>query len=148
MGTIQGAMFLLIFRYVFGGAIGTGNVSYVDFLVPGFVLTGVLFSGSSAASGVAQDPEAGFINRLRSLPIPRSSVMAGRALGDTITATWGLVITTATGFAVGFRLHASIVHALAAFGLCIVAAYAFAFIFIGLVSGTAQARASRCWCSR
>ena len=141
VGTIQGAMFLLIFRYVFGGAINTGRVPYVDFLVPGFVLTGVLFSGSSAASGVAEDLEAGFIDRLRSLPIPRSSVMAGRALADTITATWGLVITTAIGFAVGFRLHTDIGHALAAFGLCIVAAYAFAwvFIFIGLVSGTAQA---------
>ena len=141
VGTIQGAMFLLIFRYVFGGAINTGHVSYVDFLVPGFVLTGVLFSGSSAASGVAEDLEAGFIDRLRSLPIPRSSVMAGRALADTITAAWGLLITTAIGFAVGFRLHASVGHALAAFGLCIVAAYAFAwvFIFIGLVSGTAQA---------
>lgn len=141
VGTIQGAMFLLIFRYVFGGAISTGPVSYVDFLVPGFVLTGVLFAGSSAASGVAEDLEAGFIDRLRSLPIPRSSVMAGRALADTITATWGLVITTAIGFAVGFRLHASIGHGLAAFGLCIVSAYAFAwvFIYIGLVSGTAQA---------
>ena len=105
VGTIQGAMFLLIFRYVFGGAINTGAVPYVDFLVPGFVLTGVLFSGSSAASGVAEDLEAGFIDRLRSLPIPRSSVMAGRALADTLTATWGLAITTAIGFAVGFRLH-------------------------------------------
>jgi ABC-2 type transport system permease protein len=141
VGTIQGAMFLLIFRYVFGGAINTGAVPYVDFLVPGFVLTGVLFSGSSAASGVAEDLEAGFIDRLRSLPIPRSSVMAGRALADTVTATWGLLITTAIGFAVGFRLHNGVGRALAAFGLCIVAAYAFSwvFIFIGLVSGTAQA---------
>ncbi len=141
VGTIQGAMFLLIFRYVFGGAINTGAVPYVDFLVPGFVLTGVLFSGSSAASGVAEDLEAGFIDRLRSLPIPRSTVMAGHALADTLTATWGLVITSAIGFAVGFRLHNGVAHALAAFGLCIVAAYTFAwvFIFIGLVSGTAQA---------
>jgi ABC-2 type transport system permease protein len=141
VGTIQGAMFLLIFRYVFGGAINTGRVSYVDFLVPGFVLTGVLFSGSSAASGVAEDLEAGFIDRLRSLPISRTSVMAGRALADTVTATWGLVITSAIGFAVGFRLHASMGHALAAFGLCIVAAYAFSWVFIliGLASGTAQA---------
>ena len=141
VGTIQGAMFLLIFRYVFGGAINTGGISYVDFLVPGFVLTSVLFAGSNAASGVAEDLEAGFIDRLRSLPIPRSSVMAGRALADTITATWGLAITTAIGFAVGFRLHADVGHALGAFALCIVAAYAFSwvFIFIGLVSGTAQA---------
>ena len=141
VGTIQGAMFLLIFRYVFGGAISTGSVAYVDFLVPGFVVTSVLFAGSSAASGVAEDIEAGFIDRLRSLPIPRSSVMAGRALADTITATWGLLVTTALGFAVGFRIHSGVGHALAAFGLCIVAAYAFSwvFIYIGLASGTAQA---------
>jgi ABC-2 type transport system permease protein len=141
VGTIQGAMFLLIFRYVFGGAINTGGISYVDFLVPGFVLTSVLFAGSSAASGVAEDLEAGFIDRLRSLPIPRSRVMAGRALADTVTATWGLAITTAIGFLVGFRLHASVASGLAAFGICIVAAYAFSwlFIYIGLVSGTAQA---------
>ncbi|HUI47305.1 MAG TPA: ABC transporter permease [Acidimicrobiia bacterium] len=141
VGTIQGAMFLLIFRYVFGGAIDTGGIPYVDFLVPGFVLTSVLFSGSSAASGVAEDLEAGFIDRLRSLPIPRTSVMAGRALADTITGTWGLAITTAIGFLVGFRLHASALDGLAAFGLCIVAAYAFSwvFIYIGLMAGTAQA---------
>jgi ABC-2 type transport system permease protein len=141
VGTIQGAMFLLIFRYVFGGAIDTGGIPYVDFLIPGFVVTSVLFAGSGAASGVAEDIEAGFIDRLRSLPIPRSSVMGGRALADTITATWGLAITTAIGFAVGFRIHSSIGQALSAFGICIVAAYAFSwvFIYIGLASGTAQA---------
>src|SRR4029434_7605065 len=83
LGTIQGAMFLLIFRYVFGGAIGAGGLSYVDFLVPGFITTGVLFAGMGAAAGVAEDLEQGFVDRLRSLPIPRSSVLAGRALADT-----------------------------------------------------------------
>jgi len=141
VGTIQGAMFLLIFRYVFGGAIRTGGVSYVDFLVPGFVATSVLFAGTAAAAGVAEDIEAGFVDRLRSLPIPRAAVMSGRALADTITATWGLAITTALGFLVGFRIHGSVPGALAAFALTIAAAYAFAwvFIFIGLVAGTAQA---------
>ena len=71
VATIQGAMFLLIFRYVFGGAIGTSDgVSYVDFLVPGFVLTGVLFSGMGAAAGVAEDVQRGVVDRFRSLPIP------------------------------------------------------------------------------
>jgi ABC-2 type transport system permease protein len=57
LGTIQGAMFLLIFRYVFGGAIGVEGLSYVDFLVPGFITTGVLFIGMDAATGVAEDLE-------------------------------------------------------------------------------------------
>ncbi|HTN78469.1 MAG TPA: ABC transporter permease, partial [Acidimicrobiales bacterium] len=84
VGTIQGAMFLLIFRYVFGGAISESSVPYVDFLVPGFITTTVLFAGTATAAGVAEDVEQGFLDRLRSLPIPRGSVLAGRALAETI----------------------------------------------------------------
>jgi ABC transporter DrrB family efflux protein len=141
VGTIQGAMFLLIFRYVFGGAIDAGGVSYVDFLVPGFVVTAVLFSGMSAAAGVAEDIEQGFFDRLRSLPIPRLSVLAGRALADTWLLTLNLAITVAVGFAVGFRLHGDVAAGLAAFGLCIVYGFAFTWLFItiGLFAGNAQA---------
>src|ERR687897_3088046 len=70
VGTIQSALFLLIFRYVFGGAIGAGGLDYVDFLVPGFITTGLLVAGMGAAAGVAEDLEQGFVDRLRSLPIP------------------------------------------------------------------------------
>jgi ABC-2 type transport system permease protein len=141
LGTIQGAMFLLIFRYVFGGAIGAGGLRYVDFLVPGFVTTGILFGGMGAAAGVAEDMEQGFVDRLRSLPIPRSSVLAGRALSDTVVLTWSLIITTAIGFAVGFRLHASLGQALGAFGLCVLFGFAFEWLFLalGMLAGTAQA---------
>jgi ABC transporter DrrB family efflux protein len=141
IGTIQGAMFLLIFRYVFGGAINTHGVSYVDFLVPGFVVTGVLFTGASASAGVAEDIETGFFDRLRSLPISRVATVAGRAIADTGASAWGLMFTSAIGFLVGFRLHASVVHGVAAFGLCVVYAFAFAWVFIviGLMAGTAQA---------
>ncbi len=141
LGTIQGAMFLLIFRYVFGGAIGAGGLLYVDFLVPGFVTTGVLFTGMGAATAIAEDLEQGFVDRLRSLPIPRSSAIAGRALADTAMQTWSLAITTAIGFAVGFRLHGSLPEGLAAFGLCVVFAFAFEWLFVtlGLFARTAQA---------
>ncbi len=141
LGTIQAAMFLLIFRYVFGGAIGAGGLAYVDFLVPGFVTTAVLFSGTGAAAGMAEDLEQGFVDRLRSLPIPRGAVLAGRALADTAVLAWSLAITTAVGFAVGFRLHGSLTDALAAFGLCMVFGFAFEWVFIalGLFAGTAQA---------
>src|SRR5215468_6833987 len=88
VGTIQGAMFLLIFRYVFGGAINSGGVPYVDFLVPGFVTTTVLFVGTATAAGVAEDLEQGFVDRLRSLPIPRLSVLSGRVLADTALLAW------------------------------------------------------------
>src|ERR671911_493567 len=105
LGTVQGALFLLIFRYVFGGAIGAGGLDHVDFLVPGFITTGILFAGMGAAAGVAEDLEQGFVDRLRSLPIPRSAVLAGRAMADTALLVWSLAITSAVGFAVGFRLH-------------------------------------------
>jgi ABC transporter DrrB family efflux protein len=141
VSTIQGAIFLLIFRYVFGGAIPSGGLSYVDFLVPGFITTGVLFAGMGAAAGVAEDLEQGFFDRLRSLPIPRLSVITGRALADTAVLTWGLLITTAIGFAVGFRIHGSGLEALAALGLCILFGFAFDWVFIalGLFAGNAQA---------
>ncbi len=141
VSTIQGAMFLLIFRYVFGGAIDTGGIPYVDVLVPGFVVTGVLFSGTGAAAGVAQDVEGGFFDRLRSLPVSRPALLAGRALADTALLAWGLVVTTAIGFVVGFRLHGSPGQGLAAGALCVVFGFAFTWMFItiGLMAGNAQA---------
>ncbi|HLX47616.1 MAG TPA: ABC transporter permease [Streptosporangiaceae bacterium] len=142
LGTIQGAMFLLIFRYVFGGAIPIkGGIPYVDFLVPGFITTGVLFSGMAAAAGAAEDLQQGFVDRLRSLPVPRFSFLTGRAVADTVWNSWGLVITALIGFAVGFRLHASVLDGLAALGLCVVFGFAFEWLFImlGLMAGTPQA---------
>jgi ABC-2 type transport system permease protein len=142
LGTIQGALFLLIFRYVFGGAIGAdGGLSYVDFLVPGFITTGILFVGMGAATGVAEDLEQGLVDRLRSLPIPRSAVLAGRALADTAVQIWGLLTTAAIGFVVGFRIHGSLTDALAAFALLVVFGFAFEWLFItlGLLAGTPQA---------
>lgn len=141
VSSIQGAMFLLIFRYVFGGAIDVGDVPYVDFLVPGFIVTGVLFSGMEAASGVAEDVDQGFFDRLRSLPVARVALLGGRSLADTTLVTWGLVVTIAVGFLVGFRIHGSVGQALAAFALCVVFGFAFTWMFIciGLLAGSAQA---------
>lgn len=141
LGTVQGAMFLLIFRYVFGGALNSGPLPYVDFVVPGFIVTGVLFTGMGAAAGVAEDMEQGFFDRLRSLPMPRASVIAGRSVADAGVLVWATAITTAIGFAIGFRLHAGLPAALGAFGLCVLygIAFGFVFIFLGLVAGNAQA---------
>jgi ABC transporter DrrB family efflux protein len=141
LGTVQGVLFLLIFRYVFGGAISIPGIDYVDFLVPGFVATGVLFAVSDVAAGVATDMGQGFVDRLRSLPIPRSAFLSGRALADTAVLTYSLALMTATGFAVGFRIHGSVPEALAAFGLCVVFGFAFLWVFItiGLFAGTPEA---------
>src|ERR1041384_6767698 len=142
LGTVQGALFLFMFRYIFGGSIQTGTgLDYVDFLVPGFLVTGILWLGMPASSGVAEDATTGVHDRLRSLPIPRSSVMFGRSLADTALTMWGLLVTAVLAFIVGFRLHADALDVLLAVGLIVVCAYTFTWVFItiGLVSKSAQA---------
>src|SRR5258707_10836148 len=141
LGTVQGAMFLLIFRYVFGGAIAIrGGISYVDFVVAGFITTGVLFSGMGAATAVAEDLEQGFVDRRRSLPVPRVAFLTGGGVADTVWNAWGLIVTAAIGFAVGFRLHGSVLDGLAALGLCGVFGLpsVWGFTMLGLLAGPCQ----------
>ena len=141
LATIQMSLFFLIYRYMFGGAIHVAGMSYVDYLAPGFIATGVLFSGIGTAAAMAEDLEQGFIDRLRSLPIPRAAVLAARATADTAIFTWSTVFTAAIAFAVGFTLHGSAAQGLAAFGLVVVFGFAFEWLFItmGLFAGNAQA---------
>ena len=144
MGSIQGALFLFMFRYVFGGAISNSlpsGLSYVNFLVPGFLVTVILWSGMSAAAGVAEDGASGVYDRLRSLPIPRAAVTVGRSLADFTLMAWGMLVTGVVGLLVGFRSYGSIgkvllgVVVMLAFGYC----FTWVFIFIGLVAENAQA---------
>ena len=97
-------MFVLLFRYVFGGAIGgLQGLNYVNYLVPGIAVQTVLFSAGVTGFALADDLQKGFIYRLRSLPMARSAVFGGRVLSDTGVNAFGLVILALTGFAVGFR---------------------------------------------
>jgi ABC transporter DrrB family efflux protein len=141
MATVQMSMFFLIYRYLFGGAIHIAGLPYVDYLVPGFIATGVLFSGIGAAVATAEDLQQGFIDRLRSLPIPRSSVLVSRAIADTTILMLASAVTIGIAFAVGFRLHGSWLDGLAAFGLVVVFGFAFEWVFVtlGLLAGNAQA---------
>jgi len=141
LATIQMSLFFLIYRYMFGGAIHIAGMPYVDYLVPGFIATGVLFSGIGTAAAVAEDLEQGFIDRLRSLPIPRASVLTARALADTVIFTWATVFTAGIAFAVGYRLLGSAADGLAALGLVVLFGFAFEWLFIamGLFARTAQA---------
>src|SRR5919106_1030598 len=147
LGTIQGALFLFMFRYIFGGAIQPGNgIDYVDFLVPGFLATGILWLGMPAATGVAEDAATGVHDRLRSLPIPRSSVVIGRSLADTALTLWGIFVAGVLGFIVGFRLDANAVEVVLALALLVIASYCFMWVFIavGLTSKSAQAANGTC----
>ena len=137
--SVTSVMFLLIFRYVFGGAIQTGSVDYVDFLVPATAVVAGLFS--TGAVGVAQDADTGLFDRLRSLPVPRSAVLLGRSMADTAMISWAGFCTIVVGFAVGFRIHGGLPAAVAALGLVVIFAAAFSWlqIFLGLLSGSAQA---------
>jgi ABC-2 type transport system permease protein len=127
---------------VFGGAVAhTGDLTYVDFLVPGFVVTGVLFQGMGASSGVAEDLQGGLFDRLRSLPIRLLSIVTGRVSADTALVAWGAFVMTVVGFAVGFRLGGSAAAGVAAFGLTVLYGFAFVWLFIvmGLMAGSPQA---------
>ena len=113
----------------------------MDFVIPGFVVTSVLFTGMGAATGIAEDLQGGFFDRLRSLPIRLLSIVAGRIGGDSVLLTWSLVVTTAVGVLVGFRVHNGAAAAAAAFCLCLVYGFAFLWLFIGLglLAGNPQA---------
>jgi ABC-2 type transport system permease protein len=141
MGAVQAALFLFSFRYVLGGAIQTGTAGYVAYLVPGYVATNVLFVGGGVAVAVAGDRAEGVTDRLLSLPIARSALVAGRILADFATGAWSVAFTAAVGFGFGFRLPGSVADGFAAFGLCLLAALVFTimFIVIGLFAPNAQA---------
>jgi ABC-2 type transport system permease protein len=137
----QSIVFLLMFRYVLGGAIGVEGVSYVDFLVPGFIVAGLLFTAGGSAVAVAEDAASGLHDRLRSLPVSDAAVLAGRALADAALMVLVGMVTLVVGLAVGFRLGGSALDVLVALVLLGVFAIGFAWVFVwlGLVSGNAQA---------
>jgi ABC-2 type transport system permease protein len=141
MGVVQSVMFLFSFRYVFGGAIHAGSTSYVDFLVPAYVASIVLFTGGGIAVAVAEDKVQGFTDRLLSLPVPRYALVLGRTIADSMTNVWSILSTAAFGFLFGFRLPGSWQDGVAALGLCVAYAVVFTIVFIvmGLFAPNAQA---------
>src|SRR5688500_14881363 len=134
-------MFLLMFRYVLGGAIGVRGVSYPSFLVPGFVVSGLLFTAGGSAVAVAEDAASGLYDRFRSLPISDPAEMVGSAIADAALMVLVGLVTLGVGFIVGFDMEGSAVDLLLSVGLLIIYALGFAGVFawLGLVSGSAQA---------
>src|SRR5438876_7167712 len=104
--TIQPVIFVLMFRYVFGGAIKVpGPIPYVDYLIPGVFAQVVVFGSMGTAIGLATDMQSGLLERFRSLPMARSALLAGRTIADTVRNVFVVILMSLVGFGVGFRFH-------------------------------------------
>ncbi|WP_309134734.1 ABC transporter permease [Cellulomonas sp.] len=126
---ISPIMFVLLFAYVFGGAIDPGEgVSYREFLIPGIFAQTVVFGATFTGAGIAEDMQKGIIDRFRSLPMSQSAVLAGRTLSDVVYNVLSLAIMALTGLVVGWRVRGSLLDAAAAFALLLVFAYAVSWI--------------------
>ena len=132
--TIQPILFVLLFRYVFGGAINVPGVSYVDYLIPGIIVQTVVFGATSTAVGLSEDMSKGIIDRFRSLPMSRSAVLGGRTIADLARNVFVVMLMIAVGTAVGFRFHNGFLPAVAAVFVALLLGYclSWVFAFIGL----------------
>jgi ABC transporter DrrB family efflux protein len=139
--TIQPIMFVLLFVYVFGGAIDTEPLDYVDFLIPGIIVQSMVFGGFVTALGLAEDLKKGLIDRFRSLPMWGPAVIAGRILADVGTNVIQLVIMFGVGIVVGFRFGTTVGEVVAGLALLLLIGYAFSwvFAFIGLSASSPEA---------
>jgi ABC transporter DrrB family efflux protein len=127
---IMPVVFVLLFRYVFGGAIHVpGYTNYVDYLIPGIVVQTVLFGGSSTAVGMAEDLASGMTDRLRSLPIHRASVLAARTLADLLRLAYTVALVISIGLLVGFRFHSGVIPVAEGLGIALLFGYACSWLF-------------------
>ena len=141
--TVQPVMFVLLFAYVFGGAIAVPSEfgDYKDFLMPGIIVQAMSFGGFVTALSIAEDMQKGLIDRFRSLPMSRIAVLSGRTIADIATNVVQLTIMIAAGLIVGFSFHAPVLDVVAGLALCLLIGYAFSWVFayIGLVVSTPEA---------
>ncbi|MHB8692907.1 MAG: ABC transporter permease [Solirubrobacteraceae bacterium] len=127
--TVQPIMFVLLFRYVFGGAIRTPYGNYADFLIPGIIVQNIAFGGFVTALGLNEDVHKGLIDRFRSLPMARPAVLAGRTLSDVVTNGLSMIVLIITGLVIGFTFQTTLVDAIAGFFLLVLFGYAFSWVF-------------------
>jgi ABC transporter DrrB family efflux protein len=142
--TIQPVLFVLLFVYVFGGAVGRSlphGVAYVDFLLPGIFVQSVTFGASQTAVGLSEDLQRGVVDRFRSMPMARSAVLAGRTVADLVRNILIIFLMIAVGYLVGFRFHGGVAGAVGC--IAVVAAFGFAlswiFAFVALTVRGAEA---------
>jgi ABC-2 type transport system permease protein/oleandomycin transport system permease protein len=139
--TIQPVIFVLMFRYVFGGSIDIPGYRYVDYLMAGIFVQTVTFGSINTGIGLAEDLSKGLIERFRSLAMARSAVLAGRTLADAVRNLIVIVLMVSVGFLVGFRVHTNVFAFLAAIGLMLLFGFAMSWVMalIGLSTGNAEA---------
>ena len=142
--TVQPLMFVLLFAYVFGGAIPTPGHTYIDFLIPGILVQTMAFGGFVTALGIAEDLKKGLIDRFRSLPMSRSAVLAGRTLADIATNVIQIVVMLGVGLIIGFGFSTSLPEIVLGLLILLLFGYAFSWIFafMGLVSSSPEAAQS------
>jgi len=131
---VQPVILVLLFRYVFGGAIATGGVSYVDYLMPGIIAMTAIFGALTTGLGITEDLAAGVIDRFRSLPIAHSALLIGRTAADLATNAVSIVVILALGFVIGFRPSEPVWSVALALALILAFAYVFSWIsaFVGI----------------
>jgi ABC transporter DrrB family efflux protein len=141
--TVQPVMFVLLFVYVFGGAIVVPSFyeDYADFLLPGIIVQNIAFGGFVTALGLNEDLHKGLIDRFRSLPMARPAVLAGRTLADVATNSLSIAVLLATGLLIGFSFNASPVEIVGGIALLLLFGYAFSWIFalLGMVVSSPEA---------
>ena len=142
--TVQPIMFVLLFAYVFGGAIPTPGHSYIDFLIPGILVQTMAFGGFVTAMGIAEDLRKGLDDRFRSLPMSRAAVLTGRTLADVLTNAISITVMIVVGVIIGFGFESPFLHVVAGILLLLLFGYAFSwvFAFIGLTSSSPEAAQS------
>ena len=139
--TIQPVIFVLMFRYVFGGAIQVPGFRYVDYLMAGIFVQTVTFGSVNTGIGLAEDLSKGLIERFRSLAMARSAVLAGRTIADAVRNLIVIALMVAVGFLVGFQVHTNVVAFFAAIGVMLLFGFAMSWVMalIGLSAGNAEA---------
>jgi ABC-2 type transport system permease protein/oleandomycin transport system permease protein len=130
--TVQPVIFVLLFRYAFGGAIRIPGVNYVDYLMPGVFAQSVAFGAIGTAVGLSTDMRSGILVRFRTLPMARIAVLAGRTTADLARNLAVVAVMTGVGFAVGFRVSNGVGGLLAALGLVVAFAYAVSWVFVAI----------------
>ncbi len=138
--TIQPVIFVLMFRYVFGGAIKVPGINYVDYLMPGIFVQTVVFGALTTGVGLAEDLHRGLIDRFRSLPMARSAVLVGRTLADLARNLFVVILMAVIGLLVGWRAHAGAGGLIGALLLVLAFAYSLSWVFaiVGLSTPNAE----------